>query len=677
MLRFIFLITIIAFAQVALQAQELPPGTQQQLESLAEFSENELEDDAILQDLAFYKDHPLNLNAAGADDLHPFSFLSALQIQNFLAYRKALGSIISIYELQAVPGWDLQTIRKLLPYISIRQPVGFSRSFLPRLTGGSHYMLMRTSRTLEKVKGYDTSLANHYLGNPGYLLFRYQYKYNNLLQYGFTAEKDAGEQFFKGAQSKGFDFYSFHLIARDLGCFKTIVLGDFSTNLGQGLVQWQSLAFTKGSEVASIKRQAPVLKPYTSAGEFYFNRGVGFTLKKGNAELTLFGSARKLDANIVSDTSKGASVSSFISSGLHRTSSEIADRSSLRQHSLGGNISWNPKPFHAGFNAVYHSFSIPIEKRSDPYNLFALKGRTAFNMSTDYSFTLRNIHFFGEAAVDQNYHTAFLNGVLVSLDPKVDLSMLHRYYEKDYVTVYGKAFSENSLPTNETGLYMGVRIRLFPTFTVNAYSDVYQFAWLKYRTDAPSVGCDYFIQFAWQPNKLVELYARYRNEQKSMNNSSENGVMNELSTRLKQHGRIHFSYQLNSRLSWQNRMEVVWYKKGDGQEEKGFMFFTGMNYKPLKRLSANGRILFFETPGFDSRIYTYENDVLYSFSTPFYYGNGLRYYVNLNFDVSKSFSLWLKFSRTGYRDGLTVGSGSSEILGNSKSDIKLQAMLQF
>jgi hypothetical protein len=676
MLRF-NLSFVLMLALQTLCAQELPAGTQQQLENLAELAEKETEDDVLLQELASYKDRPLNINSASADDLHVFAFLSALQIQNFLAYRNALGSFLSVYELQSIPGWDLQTIRKLLPFIIIREPISFSKSIRPRFKDGAHFVLLRSSRVLEKALGYDTSLSNHYQGSRDYMLLRYQYKYNNLLQYGITAEKDAGEQFFKGAQSKGFDFYSFHLFARNLGNIKAIALGDFSVNLGQGLVQWQSLAFMKGSEVASIKRQAPVLKPYTSAGEFYFNRGAGITMQKGAKELTLYASVRKLDANIVNDSTGRKTISSFISSGLHRTASEIQDKASVEQQSLGGNFSWKVRSFHIGFNTVYHSFSKPVEKRAEPYNLFALSGNSFLNMSADYSFTFKNLHFFGEAATDENFHKAVLSGILASLDPKVDLSILHRFYDKDYVTVYGKAFSENTMPVNESGFYWGLRVRPTATLAVNAYCDIYKFPWLKYRTDVPSSGRDYLIQVTYQPNKQMELYARYRNERKPVNNTVLDTEMHEVDPRLRQQFRVHLSCLLMSKLSWQNRMDIVWYDKGGANEEEGFLFFTGLNYMPSKKFSANGRIIFFETSGFNSRIYAYENDVSYSFSTPFFSGSGLRYYMNLNYDLSKHLSLWFKASRTVYQNVLSNSSGPGKIDGSGKTEIRLQASVRF
>ena len=128
-------------------------------------------------------------------------------------------------------------------------------------------------------KGFDnTTPGTKYLGSRQRLFFRYRYQYKNLLQFGVTGEKDAGEQFFSGKQKYGFDFYSFHLFAAKLGRVHALALGDFTVNMGQGLIQWQSIAFSKSADVSTIKRQLSILRPYNSSGEFYFNRGAGITL---------------------------------------------------------------------------------------------------------------------------------------------------------------------------------------------------------------------------------------------------------------------------------------------------------------------------------------------------------------------------------------------------------------
>ena len=233
------------------------------------------------------------------------------------------------------------------------------------------------------------------------MCIRDRYNYKNLVQYGFTAEKDPGEELFKGSQKQGFDFYSAHFFARNIGIIKSFALGDYAVNMGQGLTQWMSMAFRKGPDVTNIKRQAATLRPYNSAGEIFFHRGAGITLGKNNWEATAFGSYRKLDANFVADTlvEVDGFVTSLQTSGYHRTPSEIRNKNTQTQIAVGGNLKYRIKSLNLGLNAIQYSFDIPIAKRDLPYNAYALSGRSLGNYSIDYAFTRRNFHFFGEAAM--------------------------------------------------------------------------------------------------------------------------------------------------------------------------------------------------------------------------------------------------------------------------------------
>ncbi|MEJ7586251.1 MAG: hypothetical protein WKI04_01690 [Ferruginibacter sp.] len=75
--------------------------------------------------------------------------------------------------------------------------------------------------------------------------------------------------------------------------------------------------------------------------------------------------------------------------------------------------------------------------------------------------------------------------------------------------------------------------------------------------------------------------------------------------------------------------------------------------------------------------YAYENDVLYSFSIPVFYEKGYRYYVNVNYDLTKKLSVWLRCAQTIYKVQTEIGSGLDEIAGNKKTEVKLQALYQF
>ena len=521
---FVWLILLLVAADIAAQVTEpITSNTEQQLENITENNEDiETEDDAYLQEMVQFIKNPIELNYADAAALNQLRMLTPMQVHNFILYRNLVGKLVNLYELQSVPGWDIVTIQKLRPYINVSIQVSAAGAVKRRLKNGEHSILLRASQVPERSKGYllDSATAtNFYPGSPQKYLFRYKYAYRNLLQYGIVAEKDAGEQFFKGKQKQGFDFYSAHIFVRKVGIIKALAIGDFTVNLGQGLTQWQSLAFKKSAAVINIKREGEILRPYNSAGEINFHRGLGITLTKKNWQLTMFGSYRNIDANFVADTSQTQDdfISSLQTSGYHRTNSETADKGIQRQLAFGGNLSYQFKRLYLGINGIQYRFKFPLIKSAEPYNFYALSGKSFGNYSIDYSYTFKNLHLFGEAAFTSNFDKAFINGVLISASSKIDLSLLYRNISKSYQSLYTNAFTENTYPTNENGFYACVSISPANAWRIDAYADFFKFPWLRYRVDAPSTGSDYLIQLSYKPNKQLEIYTRFHSESKAIN----------------------------------------------------------------------------------------------------------------------------------------------------------------
>ena len=687
---------VLAGFSAATQENETSSATAQQLESLAEQDNAEPEDDTYLQQLDHYKRHPLDINTAGADELAELHLLTALQIQQFIIYRTLLGKIIHRYELQAVPAWSIVAIKKLLPYITLPEEAALAEKWSARRSGGDKKLLMRYARVLEKSKGYDQPPApgaNFYLGSRDKLFIRYNYNYKNLLQYGWLADKDAGEQFFKGKQRLGFDFYSFHFFVRRLGIIKALAIGDFTVNFGQGLLQWQSIAFKKNAAVLNVKRQSPALRPYTAAGEYNFQRGAGITLQKKSWETTLFISYRRVSSSIAPDSAADEAATSFQAGGYHRTASENADRNNLQQTAAGANLQYTGGNWRTGISMVYYHFSAPIQKTDHPYNVFALQGSSFLNTGIDYSYTWHNMHFFGEAATDGRFHKAWLNGAVISVHASTDLSLVYRKIDRNYQSVHASAFTENGGPVNEEGFYAGVSVRPVSGVQLDGYADVFRFPWLRYRVDAPSAGKDYFLQCNYMPNKRVSVYMRYKRETTVTNTASDTIAMSITGPATKTNLRLQTSVIINRRVSLASRAEVVWYKNKSAATGQGFTTWFDAFYKPARLpWSGNMRLQYFETDGYDERLYAYESDLPYSFSIPFYYGKGTRYYFNINWEAAGFFippftrpakkrraalNIAMKWAQTIYTNEAVIGSGLDEINGNRHTEIKLQLILRF
>jgi DNA uptake protein ComE-like DNA-binding protein len=686
---FFFFVYVQCIAQVPerteKQQETVNSNTEQQFENITNSNEDvETEDDSYLQQLNIFQKNPVNINYASESDLKELRLLSPIQISSLISYRNYLGLLINIYELQAVPGWDIPTIQKIRPYISVSTNADFVSSIGERLKLGEHSILLRATQTLEKSKGFiiDPVVGkNFYLGSQQRIFMRYRYQYKNLLQYGVVGEKDAGEQFFKGNQKQGFDFYSAHVFARNIGMIKSLAVGDFTVNLGQGLTQWMSLAFKKSPDVLSTKREADVLRPYNSAGEIFFHRGVGITLAKKNWQATVFGSYKKVDANFAAgDTTQVQDdfITSFQISGFHRTQSEVADKGIQRQLAFGGNFSYKIKNLHLAINAVQFSFKYLLQKSTEPYNLFALAGKNFGNYSVDYSYTYNNFHFFGEVVTTNKKYPATINGLLISVANNVDMSFVYRNLSKGYQSLYTNAFTESSTPSNEKGLFSGITIRPTNAWRIDAYADFYKFPWLRFRVNAPTTGTDYVVQVDYKPNKIFEIYTRFKYESKSINFNPKDVTLSPVIPQPKQNWRTQFSYKINTQFTFRNRVDVLWFDKKGEAKENGFLLYTDIIYKPaLKPFSANMRVQYFETDGYNSRLYAYENDVLYSFSIPVFYDKGYRYYLNINYDINKKLSLWGRIAQYFYPDKDNIGSGLDEIQESHKTEVKLQLLYKF
>ena len=96
----------------SLLSQEKNDVIQQRIEFISEQLEDENIDlTALVEQLNMLFDNPINLNSATAEQLQELGLLTDLQINDLLLHRKLFGKLISIYELQGLPFWDLTTIQ--------------------------------------------------------------------------------------------------------------------------------------------------------------------------------------------------------------------------------------------------------------------------------------------------------------------------------------------------------------------------------------------------------------------------------------------------------------------------------------------------------------------------------------------------------------------------------------
>ena len=636
----------------------------------------------LFDNLYYYYDHPVNLNnTKQIEVLLELSLLSEVQVVNLKKHIETTGKLMTIYELQSVETFDLLTIRNILPFSFVSTEL-FAPNVSVReiIKNSSNELYIRNIRDLQEKKGYSQKEQENdtrYLGSPDKLFVRYRFRYLNKISAGITAEKDQGEEFFRGSQSQGFDYYSAHFFLKDFGRLKALALGDYHFQVGQGLTLWSGLAFGKSVDISTVKRNAVGIRQYASADENNFLRGGAATFELlEKIHLSAFFSRKKIDANItdtLDNVTNEIAFSSLQNSGFHRTIAEFENKDAILETHFGGRLEFVSSALRVGATAFASRYGGEFQRSLSFYNLFEFSDNKNYVTGIDYNYVYRNFNFFGEFSRSANGGIAYVNGVLVSLDSRFSISILHRDYGTDYQNLLSNGLSESSNSWNEKGIFMGFDAKLTTYFTLTGSMDFFTFPWMRFQTYAPnSSGNEYITQLQYRRSRNFMAYIRYRKQVREVNNNQIESATYELVNESRTNYRLNVSMKITDYLSLRNRVEVTEYQKGEMSTEFGFLAYQDVVFKPKsKSYSFTARYALFDAQSFHARIYAYENDVLYYFYIPAYYRVGSRFYLTARYKYRKKFDFWVRYGVWNYRNEETLLSGLEEIQGNIRSDVKV------
>jgi hypothetical protein len=702
---YLFLLVLLLLGNMSWSQEAVEQPLEQKIERLAEASEKEeIDFISYLEVLNYFRAHPIHLNHTRANELAQLGLLNDVQISNLLHHIEKNGKLLEMYELQSIEGFNLSVIQAIVPYVTISEDEN-SLKFNLRdvLREGSHSFFTRAQQVVEPQKGFlpfdstQTAAPARYVGGKEKIMARYRFTFADKMSAGVLADKDAGELFFKNnlhpqyasadfknKLTNGFDFYSAHLFFTHLKKIKTLALGDYHIDFGQGLTAKSSFRFGKTSDAISVFNHPSGIRPHTAADENLFMRGAAITLEVKSIQSTVFFSKKKIDANVIAADSvdKPLLVSSFQTTGLHSTLSELVTKQAIVQTVFGGNVQFQKKKYHVGITGMHTLFDAVLQKTPSPYNHFSFNGKEISNAGIEYAIRLNHVNFFGEASLSSSEKQtgyAFINGCILAIDPKVALSLVHRDYAPSYQNLFSNGFSEGSSTSNEKGIYWGILINPIPSITINAYADCYKFPWLKYRVNAPSYGKEYLFQLLYNPTKQVETYLRIVGKERLMNSPAHQAI-DYLATTHQYNYRWNIGYKASPSVTLHNRIELLTLCDTNHEKENGFLFSQDVSWKPtfvfkkqtFHNLSITLRYALFDSKSYSSRIYQYEADIPGSFSIPSYYYKGSKGYVLLHYQFCKALQGWVRFSQLFYADKNQISAGTlNEINGSTKSELKL------
>ena len=611
----------------------------------------------LLTELA---DSPIDINNATREELERLPFLSDIQIEDIMAYLYQYGSMKSEGELAMIVSLD-PLRRKLLTRFIFFGEKNEDRKF-PKLSDiskyGKHDILASIKVPFYERKGD----KNGYLGYQYKHSIRYTFSYSDYVKIGLTGAQDAGEPFFAGRNSMGYDHYSFYLSLRKMGRIKSLVVGRYKVKMGMGLVINNNIGLGKLTSLSSLGRQSNYIGGYSSRSDANYLQGAAITVSlPANMELTAFASYREIDATLNKDD---GSIATILKTGYHRTPTEMEKKNNSSQSLAGGNLSFDKNGFHAGVTALYTHLNRNIDPGEQLYRRYYAKGQDYWNISVDYGFNKGRFSFAGETATGDCNAIATINKLGFRASGSLSLMAVYRRYSYKYYSLFSESFSEGGYVQNESGIYLGAEWHPSSYLSMSAYSDYSHFPWAKYLIDFSSRAWDNLVSASYSRGNIT-LGLRYRLKMKEKNNDEKNGLTDDITHK----ARLFVEYKTET---WKLKTQADFTSDHYKENSNGWMITQSASWTPNRKLSFSASAGYFNTDDYNSRICFYEKGLLYSFNYPSLYGEGVRYSLWTRLTLSSRIWITAKLATTDYFDRDHISSGLQQIDHSSMTDLELQ-----
>ena len=612
-------------------------------------------------------DNPFNLNTATREDLEQLPFLTAEQIEELCEYLYKYGAMQTMGELAMITSLDAATRGLLLRCTYISSPPQQQRfpSMKELLRWGRSELATAARIPLYERHGD----RNGYLGYRYRHWLRYTFTAGQHLRAGLVGAQDAGEPFFAGRNSTGYDHYSFYVALAKMGRLRQLVAGRYRLRFGMGLVMNNDFGLGKAATLSTLGRSTNTIRPHSSRSSANYLQGIAstVTLAKG-LDLTGFVSYRKIDATRVKNSE---AVSTIRTDGYHRTQTEMNYKENTVQTLGGGHINYSHGGLTIGATAFYTSLNRLLQPDTrQRYRQHYPQGDRFWNASVSYGYRRHRLQIAGETATGDCRAVATLNSATWQAADNLSLMILQRFYSYSYYSLFGQSFADGSRVQNESGIYLGVTWRPRRTLSIMAYTDFAHHPWDQYQVKAGAHSCDNLVSATWK-HRHWTFAARYRLRMRERNNADDTAL--EWTT--EQRARLSAGWQYRT---WQVLTQADLAHVSQDEASLGYMFSTRVGYH-YRRFNATLLLGYFNTHDYDSRLYVYEPGLRYEYTFPSYYGEGLRYAFMLRAVIDNHHRLTCiaKVGCTDYFDRDHISSSYQQIDRSSKTDIDLQVVWKF
>jgi len=572
-------------------------------------------------------ENPVRINSADKDEISRLFFLSDFQVKILSDNINSSGRIISVYEIANMPGFDKETTIMMIPFISLDEiPDAY--------TSHSSWRNTLLANLIWKPGDEDSA----FLGSPIKILTKYKFNADGFSG-GFIAEKDQGEELFSGDPPLP-DLLCGHVAWNGKGFVRRIIVGDYSARFGQGTNINTSIRTGLSLHAPGYMSARNEIRPYTSTDENNFFRGAGAEFSFRNLAASIFYSRNSIDASLAS-SSNSEYIESFYTSGLHNTSSSLLKKNAITDLAYGINLSYNFKTIRIGSTWSVERFSLPVRpEENDPEMIFDFTGKSNSVYSLYYNSLINRILLYGEFSVNNMMRYAALQGFTIRPSDRLSINMLYRQYDEGYFSFHGNGPGGTSTTGTGKSILGNFIFEAAKHLFISGGCNIQEFPWLRYRASSPSTRIKREIRMRYIPSdKLLIEGAYYYNL--STADSDEKNRIPELKKLTTRSFSTTFRYSIYENLTLGTR---IYYKLAEHKESRGMLMLQEINYRFRNLpLTLWVRYSLFNTDDWDTRIYTYENDLLYSYSIPALYGRGSRNYLMADWKITDKAEVRLKY----------------------------------
>ncbi len=603
------------------------------------------EPDETVAELELLRKAPVDISNLSVRQLEPFPFIDRTAAKLIVDNRSTMREEMLENRLPDIEGVDEETMYLLLNFISVESGKGRGR-WLEEITIRS-----RWAADVQDRRGY---LDGAYLGSKLQSYQRLSVKTAGSFDGSLLFAKSAGERFYS-ERTSGF------LRTNFMNERLEITLGDYRIVSAGGLLLSNGFGQMKSSTPSSAaQRRASNVRPAASSTDHHRFRGAAISFRTTPVRILLFYSFIPRHATLHAD----GSVRALSTSGYFRTGSDLNRKNTLHEKVYGYRLNLKPVDGINIGSAMYH---IDFDRTFLPDAPFRFEGRSASHIAFDFEILHRLATVSGEAAASYGsaYHAVQI-GAFKRIAPGMEAGMLYRNLPPAYVSIYGNAFSERSgPPADESGLFLGVRLRPKRRTLIEGYADLYSFSNRNRSPGLPAVGSDAMLraELPLPDRGSVELRLRRRSREEAATMEGIGSLERRIGLMTSTSNRILLSVYPRRSLRLRLRGDWILVKQVfTNMREAGLLASIDIRWEIYPGLFADVRCVFFDTDSFVSRVYVSDYDAPGRIRSVALSGQGS--YLNFALRYSSGpIEMHVKYSELFRADTGTIGTGLQQIYG--------------